>query len=145
MQAWHVWVIIGIILSILEIFTPGFMMINFGVGAIIAGLIAAIGAGFKVQVLTFALSSLILFASSRKLVSKYLSKDKPEARTNVDALVSRQGVVIEAIKANLKHGRVKIGGEEWSAISSSEMEISMGEKVVVTGIEGNKLIVKKVE
>lgn len=143
MQTWHLWIIVGIVLSILEIFTSGFLVINFGIAAIITGLVAWAGVGFKVQVFTFAISSLILFALSRKLATKYLNKDKPEARTNVDALKDQSGIVTERIPGGLDRGQVKIGGEEWSAISEDNVEIPAGDKVVIVRVEGNKLVVKK--
>ncbi len=145
MQAWHIWIIIGIILSILEIFTAGFLIINFGIGAIIAGLAAFGGAGLKTQLIVFAISSLILFVLSRKFASRFLTKDEPEARTNVEALIGKEAIVTQPIGGTLERGQVKIDGEEWSAISETEDNIDAGEKVTVKGVDGNKLIVIKAE
>ena len=145
MQALHIWIIIGIILSILEIFTAGFLIINFGIGAIIAGLAAFGGAGFKTQIIVFAISSLILFVLSRKFASRFLTKDEPEVRTNVEALIGKEAIVTQPIAGTLERGQVKVNGEEWSAISETEDIIDAGEKVTVKGVDGNKLIVIKAE
>jgi membrane protein implicated in regulation of membrane protease activity len=40
---------------------------------------------------------------------------------------------------------VKVGGEEWSAISQNNLKIKIGKKVTVQKIEGNKLIVLEIE
>jgi membrane protein implicated in regulation of membrane protease activity len=143
MQAWQVWIIVGIVLSILEIFTAGFLIINFGLGAIITGLLALTGIGVRTQILVFAVSSLILFTFSRKFAIKYLTKDKPEARTNIHALEGKIGIVTAAIGGTLNRGQVKVGGEEWSAVCDTEIELPVGEKVIIAGVDGNKLIVKK--
>lgn len=145
MQAWHLWVIIGIIFSILEIFTAGFLIINFGIGAFITALAAGLGFGFRAQILTFAVSSLIFFIFIRRIAMRYLTKDKPEGRTNVDALIGRTGIVTAAVGGTIERGSVKIGGEEWSAVSEVEREIGAGSKIVVTGVDGNKLIVRPEE
>ncbi|MBD3168348.1 MAG: NfeD family protein [candidate division Zixibacteria bacterium] len=145
MQAWHIWVIIGILLIIVEIFTAGFLIINFGIGAIGAGIAAMLGLGIKTQIAVFAVVSLVLFIVSRKLASRYLSKDRPGSKTNVDALVGKIGVVTVMIRGTTTRGGVKVSGEDWSAIGELEEDIKVGDRVVVTGIDGNKLIVKKTE
>ena len=40
---------------------------------------------------------------------------------------------------------MKVGGEEWSAISEDGSPIEENTKVIVLGVEGNKLIVKKAQ
>ncbi len=145
MQAWYIWIIVGIILSILEIFTSGFLVINFGIGAIIAGLVALTGAGIKVQMVVFALSSLIVFVFIRKFAVKYLNKKRPDTYTNVEALKGKIGFVTAPIGGTVKKGQVKVGGEEWPALCQDDVELKISERVVVTAIDGNKLIVRKKE
>ena len=145
MQAWHIWMIAGILMVILEIFTAGFLIINFGIGAIAGGIAAMLGMGAKAQIAAFAVTSLVLFIISRKLASSYLSKDKPDSKTNVNALVGKYGVVTVMIRGTTTRGGVKVAGEDWSAIGENEEDLEIGDRVVVTGIDGNKLIVKKTE
>ncbi|HOZ92083.1 MAG TPA: NfeD family protein, partial [Candidatus Syntrophosphaera thermopropionivorans] len=54
----------------------------------------------------------------------------------------KTGFVTKAIPQDGK-GYVKLGGEEWSAISEDGSPIEENTKVTVLGVEGNKLIVKK--
>ncbi|MBD3233735.1 MAG: hypothetical protein GF315_08420 [candidate division Zixibacteria bacterium] len=145
MQAWYIWIIVGIILSILEIFTSGFLVINLGIGAIIAGLVALTGAGIKAQIIVFALSSLVVFVFIRKFAVRYLNKQKPDSYTNVEALKGKTGIVTAPIGGSVKKGQVKVGGEEWSALCQDDVEVEVGERIVVTAIDGNKLIVRKEE
>ena len=139
---WIIWVAIGIICIIIEIFTPGFLFLSFGVGAIITGLAALIIPSVAFQVLTFAVITLIVFLLSRKFSKKLISADYEE--TNVKALVGKTGKVTLEIPANEK-GYVKIGGEEWAAISRDSKVITKDAWVKVNDIEGNKVIVTLIE
>jgi len=133
--------IIGIFFIIIEIFDPAFFFIAFGVGAIATGLLCLFnwfGGQIVLQIFVFAVISFIAFLLSRKLGKKVLSH--PTSETNVFALKGKTGLVTSVIPVDGK-GYVKIGGEEWPAIHENNLRIELSTKVVVTGIEGNKLIV----
>ena len=139
---WIIWVAIGIICIIIEIFTPGFLFLSFGLGAILTGLIALVIPSIALQILAFAIISLIAFLLSRKFSKKLISNNYED--TNVKALVGKTGKVTQQIPTNEK-GYVKIGGEEWSAVSKDNNEIKKDARIVVNDIEGNKVIVTLVE
>ena len=139
---WIIWVAIGIICIIIEIFTPGFLFLSFGVGAILTGLVALIIPSIAFLILTFAVITLIVFLLSRKFSRKLISADYED--TNVKALVGKTGKVTQEIPANEK-GYVKIGGEEWAAVSQNNKEIKKDARVTVNDIEGNKVIVTVIE
>ena len=128
---WIVWVAIGIICIIIEIFTPGFLFLSFGVGAILTGLAALIIPSIAFQILTFAVITLVVFLLSRKFSKKLISADYEE--TNVKALVGKTGKVTQQIPTNEK-GYVKIGGEEWAAVSKDNKEIAKDARVTVDDI-----------
>lgn len=139
---WIIWVAIGIICIIIEIFTPGFLFLSFGVGAILTGLAALIIPSIVFQILTFAVITLIVFLLSRKFSKKLISADYED--TNVKALVGKTGKVTQKIPANEK-GYVKIGGEEWAAVAKDNGEIAKDVQVTINDIEGNKVIVTLIE
>ena len=139
---WIIWVAIGIICIIIEIFTPGFLFLSFGVGAIITGLAALVIPSIAFQILTFAIVTLIIFILSRRFRKKLISTDYED--TNVNALVGKTGKVTQKIPANEK-GYVKIGGEEWVAVSKDNKEITKDARVTINDIEGNKVIVTVIE
>ena len=139
---WVIWVVIGIICVIIEIFTPGFLFLSFGVGAILTGLAALVIPSITFQVLTFAVITLIVFVLSRKFSKKLISTNYEE--TNVKALVGKTGKVTQVIPANEK-GYVKIGGEEWAAVSKDNNKIDKDTRVTIKDIEGNKVIVTVIE
>ena len=135
---WMIWITIGVICMIIEIFTPGFLFLSFGLGAIITGLITLTHIPLWAQLVVFIVISIILFLNLRKLSVKLTKETIP---TNVDALMGKKGFVTEQIPEAGK-GYVKIGGETWSAISQDETMIEVNQKIVVKNIDGNKLIVK---
>ena len=142
------WLIIGIILSVVEIITPRFVVIWFGISAILVSVISYIGVeNLTVQVVIFSMSSLTLTALSRTIFKKYFIKSSPgsKLKTSLDKLVDSTGVVIEEINNNKSQGRVLVNSENWAARSSDNSIIKVGNKISVEKIEGIKLIVKVVE
>jgi membrane protein implicated in regulation of membrane protease activity len=139
MQAWQIWMVIGIICIIIEIFDPAFFFISLGAAAIITGLLSFVIKAPALQIIIFAVLSFIAFLSMRKVGKKILSVTDKE--TNVFALKGKQGTVVKAIPEHGK-GYVKIGGEEWSAIEKNNLAIDQDIKVTVIDIDGNKLIVE---
>ncbi|HCM15062.1 MAG TPA: hypothetical protein DHW79_03795, partial [Candidatus Cloacimonas sp.] len=113
------------------------------IGAIVTGLLALlpfVQNSVLLQIFLFAIFSFIAFLFMRKLGKKVLAH--PGEETNVYALKGKIAHVSVAIPAESK-GYVKVGGEEWVAVAEDNMPIDIGEKVLITGIDGNKLIVKK--
>jgi len=142
LAAWHIWLIIGIIFVIIEIFDPAFFFLALGAGAIataVMSLLPLIKSNIVWQLLCFAIFSFIAFLLMRKLGKKVLSH--PGDETNVYALKGKTGSVTKDIPVDGK-GQVKVGGEEWTAISKDNQAIASGSKVEIVEIEGNKLIVK---
>ena len=142
MELWMIWIGLGLICLIIEIFTPGFLFLSFGISAIIAGLFSLIITPVYWQIIIFIVSVFILFINLSKLSKRLYSKvDKP---TNVAALIGKSGYVTEKIGENSR-GYVKIGGEEWPAVEQAQQELAEKTKIVVKEVDGNKLIVEKLE
>jgi membrane protein implicated in regulation of membrane protease activity len=74
--AWILWSVLGVILIIAEIFTLGFVLFWFGLGAFAAALIGFLGFGFAVQFIVFAAVSTALTIMSRTIFVNYLSNDE---------------------------------------------------------------------
>ena len=74
-------------------------------------------------------------------MSKFLNKEKRD--TNIDEMIGKKGLMIKGCD-ELNHGEIKVNGVIWTAMSADEKEeIKENEKVVIVGVNGNKLIVKK--
>jgi len=146
LEHWHIWVIAGVVLLIAEIFTPGFVLACFGVACLVAAIFAALDVGLTLEVIVFCVASIVAFFTVRPLFVKrfYRSDDDAAARTNVDALAGKVGMVVERIDPSMNVGRVVLGGDNWRAASVDGAVIERGEQVEVIRVEGTKLFVKKV-
>lgn len=144
LRDWHIWILVGIGLIIGEIFTLGFFLLWFGVGAFLATGLALLGVGPIYQTLSFLLVSLILTVLSRTIFKRVLFRKEAGISSNVEALIGQEALVMEMIKGKSKRGLVKIGGETWSAISE-EGRIEQEEVVRVKAVVGNKVLVETVK
>ncbi|MBN2830174.1 MAG: NfeD family protein [Candidatus Cloacimonetes bacterium] len=141
---WTIWMILGIICVIVEILDPAFFFLSLGIGCIMTGLSSLfpfIGNTIAIQIGLFVIFSFISFLLMKKLGKKVLQSAGNE--TNVFALKNKTAFVVKDIPAEGK-GYVKVGGEEWSAVSEDKTEILQNSKVLVVDIDGNKLIVRKI-
>ncbi len=144
LRDWHIWVLVGIGLIIGEIFTLGFFLLWFGVGAFLAAGLALLGLGSIYQMLSFVLISFILIVSSRTIFKQFLFRKEVSISTNIEALIGQEALVMQMIGGKSKRGLVKIEGETWSAISEEGI-IEQDEVVRVKGVVGNKVLVEKLK
>ena len=107
------WLILCGVCLIIEMFTVSFLMFFPGVGAFLAFISALLGANVTVQSIIFVVSSALMIAFIRPLVTK-LFKTKDIAM-NSNALIGKSGVVLKDIKGDEKVGQVKVQDEIWSA------------------------------
>lgn len=142
MELWQIWVIAALLLFILEIFTAGFAVACFSIGALAAAVAAALGATILWQVVIFAIGSLIALVVVRPIVIRLFGK-KDHTPTNTDALIGRSGRVSETIDPETGKGRVAIDGDDWKAVSEDGSAIEKGTKVEVVSRESVIITVKK--
>ncbi len=144
LDSWHVWIIFGILLLILEMFSFSFFLASFGLAALLTAFVAAGDASFTWQIASFAAVSTALLALLRPLARGMYAKSDPQ-RTNVDALSGQIGLVIEQINDAAAPGRVKVGGEEWRALSSDGSLLAVGARVSIIAVDGATLMVRPLE
>lgn len=142
---WIFWLLLGIGLIMAEIFTLGFVLFWFGLGALAAALAGLAGLGFGWQFLIFAIISIGLTIGSRTIFSRYLPNTEGDnIRTNVDALPGKIGTVTTASKGALHEGAVKVYGSTWTAYPSDDEALVEGEKVEVVEVRGSSIYVRRV-
>lgn len=143
---WIAWLVVGIGLIIAEVFTLGFVMLWFGIGALAAALAGMLGAPFVVQFAIFAVVSVALTAMSRTIFARYLShSDENTVKMGIDALPGQIGTVTAASKGALNEGAVKVYGSTWTAFPvDGETLLEEGEKVEVVSIKGSSIYVRRV-
>ena len=140
------WFATALVFFILEIIVPGFVLMWFGVGALVAGLLALLGVvNPMAQVAVFVTVSLIMVALSRTLFKNVFMRHSPGAglKTNMDVLVGRTGIVTIAIDNEHSAGRILVDGQDWSARSLDAGWIEISSRVEVTGFEGVRLLVRR--
>ncbi len=137
--AGYLWLIAAIFFLLLELSAPGlFFFISFSIGCIIASLFAFLGFSSTTQVVIAVTASILGFLILKKL---FLQKNKSRHKTNIDALVGRTAVVIKTIEPQ-KAGKVRVGGEKWTAASQKNIILQENTVVTIVKVKGNKLIVK---
>ena len=140
MPIYYWWLIIGVILIIGEMFTTDFSLACIGLAFMAAALPAYLGLSFFIQAVFFAVVAIILFLAVRPFALKYLHRNDGKAKTNVDALIGRKGLVTEEINEEKNTGRVQIDGDFWKAVAAET--IPAGAEVKVEKMEGIILTVK---
>jgi len=141
--AWILWIVLGAILIIAEIFTLGFVLFWFGIGALAAALIGWLGFGFGLQFLIFAIVSIALTAMSRTIFVNYFPQSEDVLKTGIDSLPGQIGTVTIASKGALQEGAVKVYGSVWTAFPvDDETPLVEGEKVEVVRVQGSSIYVR---
>jgi membrane protein implicated in regulation of membrane protease activity len=143
---WIAWIVLGVVLIIAEIFTLGFVLFWFGIGALAAALAAMVGFGLPFQFGIFALVSIGLTVMSRTIFAKYLPhKDGPEIKMGVDSLPGQIGTVTSSSNGALNEGAVRVYGSVWTAFPAEEdIRLIEGEKVEVVSVKGSSIYVRPV-
>ena len=145
---WIIWTVLGVILIIAEVFTPGFVLLWFGVGALAAGLAAVFGFGLPLQFLVFIAVSVVLTALSRTIFVNYFSKpdDSPAHRFGADSMPGQVGTVVTSSRGAMQEGAVKVFGSVWTAYpAEGEGPLEAGERVTVERIQGASIYVRRIE
>jgi membrane protein implicated in regulation of membrane protease activity len=136
---WVFWLIAAAVLAAGEVATLGFFLGAVALAALPAAVAAGVGAPVSVQLIVFILCSIASLAVIRPVARRHLHTP-PSIRTGTAALVGARAVVLERVHSD--GGRVKIGGEEWTARPYDEDEVyEQGTRVEVMKIEGATALV----
>lgn len=136
---WQSWLIVALLLAGFELATLDFTLLMMAIGALAGCLVAALGFGVTVQVVTAAVVAVALLAFVRPSMIKRLHRG-PTLETGPVALIGKSGLVLERVTAH--NGRVKLSGEVWSARTLEDTQtIEPGSKVAVAEIDGATAVV----
>ncbi|PKM75882.1 MAG: hypothetical protein CVU90_15295 [Firmicutes bacterium HGW-Firmicutes-15] len=134
------WILVAVLCGAVEIVSAGFWFLWLALAALLVagGVSLTLLASLPSQLLVFALITLIFVVFTRPLVLKLIKSN--DTFSNVNALVGQHGISTTSISP-LHYGQVKVNGEIWTAVAVEEIEMDV--RIVVTGIDGVKLVVKK--
>jgi membrane protein implicated in regulation of membrane protease activity len=139
MPAWVIWAILAVLLALGELATPGLFFLGPVALATLPALFVSFFAPAWVQVLVFIAGALASLAIMRPIARSHL-RMPAITRTGTDALVGARATVLERVDSD--GGRVRIGGETWSARAYMDDQIlEPGTRVEVARIEGATALV----
>ena len=135
------WMIGGVLLLIAEVIAPGFFLVFIGAAAILTGLFTVLfGLGLAPQLALFVLYSLLAVLVGRRFYGNRASDSAdPLLNDRVGRLVGKVVTVVSDIDDHA--GRVRVGDSEWNARGGPA---AAGERVRITGVDGNCLNVEAV-
>lgn len=142
---WH-WLVLGLILIALEIFTAGFVLLWLGLSALVVGALAwAVELGFTTELLIWTVLSVTdLFVWFKFIQPRF--RDKTLSGMSREAVLGQTGLVVQANvseRGRLRFSVPLLGSDEWSFICTETL--SVGDRVSVTDVSGNTLIVTKTQ
>ncbi len=136
-----IWFIIGLLLFLLELVLPGFVIFFFGVGAWITALLCLIAdPGINLQVVVFAVTSVLALIALRKVLQKklFFARDG-QSEVIEDEFTNKEATALASFKPG-EQGKVEFKGTTWKA--ESESPVKEGEKVIIRSKDNFKLIVE---
>ncbi len=140
MMRW-VWTGLALVMGLGEIFTAGFFLLPFGIGAGLAAVAAWFNLHYAVQT--------VLFFGGTGLAMLYLrrfirSQDEDDGLViGPERYVGMQALVLETVNTRSNSGLVRVEAEQWRAITDGD-PIVEGATVEVVALRGNRLVVSEV-
>ena len=134
------WLIAAVVLAIGELLTPGMFFLGpVALAAVAAAITSGLGGGIVLQLIVFIAASIASVALLRPIARRHIHMPAI-TRTGTAALVGSKAVVLQRV--DLNGGRVRIGGEEWSARAYfDDQTLEPGARVEVAKIEGATALV----
>lgn len=140
---WAAFVVVGLLMILLELFIgveTGFDLVMLGSALILGGLLTSFLDSWLVTAICASAFCALYVGIGRKYVKAKMKVS--DTKTNVDAIIGKTGIVKSRIGKDTS-GLVKVGNEEWRAISEDSINIEEGEDITVVDVTGVTLIVKK--
>lgn len=147
LEPWH-WLVLGFVLLIIEMFVPTFASLWFGGAAIIVAALAwLLPISLSMQIIIWLVLSAIFLLAWFKFI-KPLSVDRTKAGLGGSVIIGETGMIIVAPQLE-RAGVVRfsvpiVGAAEWMCRTSGE-QVAIGDRVIVTDIVGNELIVSSMQ
>lgn len=131
---WLVWTLICVLALILEVSSGTFYLMCFAIGAAFSIVVSLFDTPFWLQVLIFAVASAVCVFCVRPFAVKYLHPNHADRSSNAEALIGREGIVIEPITFE-KPGYVKVDGDEWRAVTKDGSSVPKGTAVKIVAMD----------
>lgn len=141
MDIWQIWVIAGLALLILEMFTPLLFFLSLAFAALLTAALSLYVDSLNWQVGFFAVLSILSLFFIRPLLLKGRAAN---GQTGIEAKYVGN-IAKSTQKINANEGRAAIYGEAWDARTLDGSEIEENQSVEIVKVENLTLFVKKKE
>ena len=145
--AWIAWLVLILVFATIEVFTLEMTFLMLALGSVAGLLSGLLGIPWWAQFIVAAVVAIALILTLRPSLLRMLRRGADPARSNVDALIGADGSVVRTVTAT--GGQVKLqNGDVWTARLSpitDQADVAVGERVLVTGIDGATAVVVPVE
>lgn len=135
------WIIIASAAIVFDLVTSAFLFVWFALGSIAAIIANSLGASYLTQLLLFIIVSAVFLIVGYPIVKKTIKKTVPKTLKQEESYIGREFLIDEDV---IEKAIMKIDGIYWTVKNNGEA-IRKGDKIKITGIEGNKLLVKKIK
>jgi len=140
---WAGWLSMAVVLGSLELLSLDLFLAMLAGGAIVGAVTDLLGGSLPLQIILALVSSVAFLGLVRPSVVRRLHSG-PTLKVGADALIGKRATVLREL-THATPGRVKIGGDEWTAVPYDEDDrIEAGEVVDVVQIKGATAYVLRV-
>lgn len=139
LEIWQILAICGVILIILEMFTPAMLFLNLSLASFATAVVALFTTDLSILIPFWVIASGVFLFFLRPVLSK--SKNGTDSQTGMGQYVGKKAKVIETITQD--SGVISIFDERWNARSSTGENIPAGSFVVIERNENLTMYVKK--
>lgn len=136
------WVALAVIFIVGEIFTLGFFLLPFGIGAAVVAVATWFGLDLVAQWILFLVVSVPALLMVKRFADR-MTRDREPLQVASDRAIGKTGLVLEVIQPHGGGGRVRVGLEEWRAQPEAPVIIPADAVVEVVRVEGTHLIVRQ--
>lgn len=133
-----VWILVAIAVIAIDIITSSFVFMWFSLGAFVAIILSLIGISVAWQIVAFLVIGVATVSIGYPWAKKKFKADVNHVPTMEQTYIGKEMTANEDMEEKSK---IKVSGIYWTAYNKGKI-IKKGERYTITGIEGNKLIVK---
>ena len=134
------WIVLAVFFFLTEVFTAGFVLLCFGIGALAAALMAFLGAGMAWQIAVFIIVTIAAVVLARPFADRISRPGVQQIAGN--RMIGKWAVVLQTVDPIANTGMVRLESERWRAESLDGEQLEVGEVVEVVGVEGVRLQVR---
>jgi membrane protein implicated in regulation of membrane protease activity len=136
-EAWQILAVVGVLLLVVEFFTPSFFTLPAGLAFLATAFLAAFVTDWPILLGALTVNLLVVYWIFQRHVWPRVKRGRME--TNASGMIGQTAVVTEAVDPEAGTGYVKLYGDSWRVVSDRAFDV--GAKVKIIGTDGNKVVV----